>query len=222
MLEKLINIVAPHHCIGCGAEGSLLCAWCIPDACQLLPERCYRCQRQTRDSRVCPDCRRTSNLRHVWVRCEYDGLPKQLVHALKFERAKSAAVPVAQLLRESLPYLPPETMITWVPTATRRYRERGYDQAALIAKALAAELNLRTAPLLARLGQTRQVGAKREQRLQQLQSAFRIRNNHLLAGHSVLLIDDIVTTGATLEAAARILKENGAKSVDAAVFASKK
>jgi predicted amidophosphoribosyltransferase len=92
----------------------------------------------------------------------------------------------------------------------------------LIAKAVAAEQKkMRHASLLARYGQTRQVGATRQKRQQQVDNMFAVRKPELIKDAHILLIDDILTTGASLEAAAKILKAAGAKQVDAAVFAQK-
>jgi competence protein ComFC len=193
----------------------------MPDALPILPARCYRCRQITEESSVCQKCRRQTKFAHVWVRSEYEGLAKDLIYRLKFERCSAAAVPIAELLAEALPWLPPDTVVTHIPTATSRHRQRGYDQAELLASQLAKKHDLRHAALLARIGQTRQVGAKREQRLLQLEQAFRIQSRHLVKNTSVLLIDDITTTGATIEAAASVLKNAGAKTINAAVFAQK-
>jgi predicted amidophosphoribosyltransferase len=75
--------------------------------------------------------------------------------------------------------------------------------------------------LLARRGQSRQVGARRMQRTTQLVDAFHPIRPSLIQGAHILLVDDIVTTGASLEAAARVLKQAGAKRIDAVVFAQK-
>ena len=105
------------------------------------------------------------------------------------------------------------------PTATSRVRQRGYDQAKLLARALARQAGLPYLDCLARVGQTHQVGATREQRLRQLQAAFRVRRPNAVRSAYLLLVDDVSTTGATLELAATILKSAGARRVDAIVFA---
>jgi predicted amidophosphoribosyltransferase len=76
-------------------------------------------------------------------------------------------------------------------------------------------------PLLTRHGQTRQVGATRAQRLQQVTGSYQLRNQVDVQGARILLVDDLVTTGATLGEAAKILREAGAKTVDAIVVAQK-
>ncbi|CAN5608712.1 ComF family protein [soil metagenome] len=220
IIDKLIGLVAPHHCLGCGAEGVLLCGWCAPDAISPVSPRCFHCYQISDNSTVCKTCRRHGPLGHVWVASVYEGLAKALITKLKFERAAGASDCVAELMSGSLPYLA-GSIVTYVPTASSRRRKRGYDQSELIAKALSRRLGLPFKSLLARSGQSRQVGASREQRARQLADAFRPINVRQLKGSNILLIDDVVTTGATLFQAAKILKQGGAKQINAAVFAQK-
>ncbi len=195
-----------------------MCNWCYPDACPALPPRCYNCHAVSPDSAVCSKCRRQTPLKHVWVRTDYDGAAKLLVQKYKFGHARSAAPLIADFMIESLPYFE-DVVVVPVPTATVRIRQRGFDHADLLAKQLAHKINQRYVYALSRLGQTKQVGTKRAQRLAQLSQAFRA--NLPLDGARVLLVDDVLTTGATLSQAARILRQAGAKTVDAVVFAQK-
>lgn len=213
--------LAPHECIGCGSEGSLLCDTCAYDGLEAVPSRCYRCLRLTRDYRVCEKCRPSVRLRHVWVASGYRSYAKQLVRLLKYERAKAAAETIAVQLTETVPYLSPDVLMAHLPTATSRQRQRGYDQAELIARLLAERTDARHTHLLERLGQTRQVGSTRKQRFSQAETMFRLRKGVNVRGASILLVDDILTTGASLEAAAGLLKKAGAKEVNAVVFAQK-
>jgi ComF family protein len=148
-------------------------------------------------------------------------MAKELTRRFKFHYARAAAQPIAQLMSEILPFFTRKIIVVHVPTATVRRRQRGFDQAELLARELARSLHLPQATLLARLGQSRQVGATREQRLQQLINGFHPRKPYLIKGAHILLVDDVTTTGATLEAAAKVLKQAGAKRIDAVVFAQK-
>jgi ComF family protein len=221
ILERVLAFVAPHECLFCSREGSVVCAWCLPEAYPVVPSRCYRCLALTDNYATCHACRRASRLKHVWVATEYTDASKALIHALKFERKRAAHQPAAQIMADILPYMPPETILTHIPTATSRVRQRGYDQAQLLAQWLSQEKQCTYQPLLARLGQTRQVGAKRAERISQLQDAFRVRTADKIKGASILLVDDVITTGATLEAAAHLLRKRGAKQVNAITFAQK-
>jgi ComF family protein len=157
----------------------------------------------------------------VWVRAQYQGVAKELIYRLKFARTKGSAQIVARLLGEALPTLPENTIVTYVPTATSRVRRRGYDQARVVATILSKERGLPCLPLLVRHGQDRQVGADRKQRIKQASGNYTVINNRKLQKAQVLLVDDILTTGATIEAAARVLKKAGARAVNAAIFAQK-
>lgn len=211
----MLGVIAPHECVGCLAEGALLCANCRTGLAPVLSS-CYRCQAITDDFRTCTHCR-AAPLKAVAVVTTYTDIAKDLVWRLKFERARAAAGDIAQSMH--LPAHTAETLLVHIPTATNRVRQRGYDQARLIAHHLACRYALQTAPALARLGQQRQVGMKRQTRQQQLQQAFCVPRPASVAGKHIILIDDVLTTGATLEAAAAALKQAGARRVDAAVFA---
>jgi ComF family protein len=219
VFDKVISLLAPHRCLGCNAEGTLLCAWCVPDAAIEIPSRCFRCKKLTRESETCKACRKSAPLRHVWIASQYEGIPKKLIHELKFEHSPAAAQPIAELLSEALPILPDGTILTFVPTASSRVRQRGYDHMRLIARYVGNRAKLPCRTMLERHGSTRQVGAKRAVRLRQLSGAFEATNRQAIQGARVLLVDDIVTTGATLAEAAKTLRRAGARQVDGLVFA---
>jgi ComF family protein len=112
-----------------------------------------------------------------------------------------------------------DVLIVPVPTATRRVRGRGYDQAVLLARAFAKRAGCQYAPLLLRIGAQEQIGANKAQRRDQLQGVIYVKNDAVVQNMRILLIDDVMTTGATLETAAHILKQAGAKVVGSLVFA---
>ena len=213
--------MAPHECLSCGQEGLLVCGLCAPEVFEEVPDRCYRCLAMSMDSAVCIKCRRTSPLKHVWVATEYDGISKRLVSLMKFDRAKAAAQPIASHMASTLPYLDTSIIVTHLPTATARQRSRGYDQSELIARKIARLKEVKYSPLLLRRGQGRQVGASRQQRIKQATGMFLPFKPQSIKGAHILLVDDILTTGASLESAAKTLKLAGAKQVDAIVFAQK-
>jgi ComF family protein len=142
-------------------------------------------------------------------------MAKELVGRLKFYGAQAAA---KQMTARLLPVLPAEALIVPVPTANKRVRGRGYDQAKLLARELSRQSRLPYLDCLVRSGHTHQVGSSRQQRQQQLRGAFRIIDPAKIRGCCILLVDDVVTTGATLEAAAQTLGIAGADRIEAAVF----
>jgi len=221
MLSQVFAFLAPHSCLGCGQEGTLLCRECCPTAVKYLPARCYKCRIPNPLNAVCVQCRINSSLGHVWIISDYAGLLRTVFQRYKFERARDMAGVLAEIISNAVPPLPKGTIISFVPTATSHVRERGFDQAKELAKAFARQQNLQLYPLLYRLGQHHQVGADRATRLEQMQNVFRPRYPEVIKNSTIALVDDILTTGATLESAAYTLRKAGARSVDALVLAQK-
>lgn len=221
ILESLIGVIAPLQCAVCSAQGQALCSSCAEDTLTEVPSRCFRCFRRTYDYRTCSNCRRLAPIRHAWVSTEYNKEIAKLIQAYKFQRNRALARPFAELLARSLPYHKQPLIIVPVPTASSRVRRRGYDHTLLLSQALADRLGWPLVTHLRRVGQSRQVGTTRANRFVQLEGAFRPIRGELLATHGVLLVDDVVTTGATLSEAARSLKQAGAGFVCGVAIAHK-
>lgn len=216
MIDHILSLIAPHRCLGCDQEGALLCSACAK-VLPKIPPRCYRCRKISLDYKTCAGCRRTSKLHSLRAVTYHDGLAKEVVWKLKFENARAAANDIAKMMAiSSTPS--EEAIITHVPTATSRVRRRGYDQARLIARALAKRNSMMHTTLLRRRGQHQQVGASRRERQMQLEGAYQVVDANLASGAHIILVDDVLTTGATLEAVTAALKAAGARRVDALVF----
>lgn len=217
MFEQIISIIAPHSCLQCGAEGSLLCYQCAGS----VPRHascCYRCSDQCDAQGCCVRCVTNSPFRGVHAVTTYEGVAKQLVGRLKFHRAAVAAKPMALLMHEALPIFPSHALVVPAPTATARVRARGYDQAVVLAKEFARLRGLHYTPLLRRMGQKRQVGGSREERQLHAQEMFWTPSS--LQNKAAIIVDDVITTGSTLDAAAVVLRAAGATQLYAAVFAA--
>lgn len=217
-LEFFVSLLAPHLCLFCGKEGSSLCNKCSVAAIKSPPGVCYRCSKASLLN-PCSACASLSPLKSLSIAAEYSGIVKDLIASLKFNRVKSAAEVIAGQIHNKHPPINKSTVVVPVPTANSRVRKRGYDQASLIAKHFAKKRKLKYSELFRRVGSTRQVGAGREDRFKQLKNSFRLKKHHKTTGKHFLLVDDVLTTGATLESAGRLLVASGAASVSAAVFA---
>lgn len=219
LLDKLVSILAPLCCLGCGVEaGRLVCEVCEEDR-EPVFSRCYRCKTATLGYSTCSDCSHRTTLDRVIVYARYKGLQKELVHAAKYERAKAGLTQIADHLEPMLTeYFDTDYLLVPAPTATSRVRQRGYDQAEVVARRLAVITGRVYSRLLARTGQSHQVGSTRKERFEHTKNIFRVRCPSEVNGLHIILVDDILTTGATLESAARELKKAGAKSVSALVY----
>lgn len=221
MFDKLISLIAPYNCLMCSSEGDLLCSQCFDNAIDPIPSRCYKCARLTDNFAVCQSCKRSSYLKSVYTVTTLDGPPKQLLYGLKFTRTKQASTTICRFLDELVPELPHGATITFVPTATSRIRLRGYDQVELIAKKFAKCRGLTFTPLLRRVGQSMQVGATRTERSKQATKSYVYSGKKVDTRRPVLIVDDILTTGATLEACTKQLRQAGFKNISALVYAQK-
>ncbi len=218
MLESLIALLAPHHCVGCEREGTLLCQPCAIEAREASQPRCIMCNTLTETMFICQSCTKGSNFAGLWASADYQDAVKKLLFAYKFERAKAAYRPLAQLLDDTTPQLFTTAVVVNIPTDGRRARHRGYDHTALLARQLAKQRGMRYACLLSRRQSTRQLGASRATRFRQAKELFHpVRQ--LPPDTDILLIDDVMTTGATMRAAAAMCKKAGARHIFGAVCA---
>lgn len=211
-----LDLLLPLRCLGCGKEGSLLCAPC----CEILPRvklpLCKRCGTMTNEGILCRSCINypltIDGIRSAFL---FQGTVRQAILQLKYKHLKAVATPLAQLLSEFL-YSHPMTgeVIVPVPLHPKRLRQRGYNQASLLAEELGrliglplvedALIRVRDAVPQAR---TRSALERREN----IRDAFACPQR--LEGKQILLLDDVCTTGATLDACAIALKSAGASSV---------
>lgn len=219
VLEKVIQLFAPHDCLGCGSEGSLLCEVCLQTCVSYTPHECFRCGTAATMSAACDVCLKSLPLASIHSRTGFTEMARDLVHALKFGRAQAAAATIATLLAQVVPTDLGDYVVVHVPTANSRRRQRGYDHAELIAKELARVLDCRHLPLIVRHGSSRQVGASRSARLTQLQNSFAVLPTRLSRQTPILLVDDVITTGASICSAAMALRAAGFQTVHAATFA---
>lgn len=224
ILEAAIGLLAPPECVGCGQEGSSICAACVT-AIPEFGQRCWRCNSISPGSLTCSSCRRLGSPSRVFICTNYGGLPRALVSIFKFGHQRAAATALAGQMARTLNKIcgnePLDYVIIPVPTATNRQRERGFGHTELLARRLSQEIKLPYSFALGRLGQARQVGTSREDRLRQLSGEYYVRKSHSVAGVNVLLIDDVVTTGGTIIAATQALRAAGVNHVDALLFAKR-
>jgi ComF family protein len=222
--EAVIGLLSPPDCLICGLEGAVLCPNCSSSGIKPFGERCLRCDSLSPSSRTCVRCRAAGPLSYVWISTNYEAAAQQLVRKYKFGHLRAAAGPLSGLMIETFLIASPpaaDYLIIPVPTATSRMRQRGFGHSELLARMISQKLRMEQCSGLRRLGQSRQLGSGRQDRLTQLVDSFAVKNPNRIAGRDILLIDDVLTTGGTLISAAKALKLAGAKQVNALVFAKR-
>lgn len=216
MLDKTLSLIAPHHCCGCNKTGSLLCDNCNN---YIIDERdmfCIVCGRPTFNMSLCNDC--TAPYQKAWVVGARKGVLQRVIGLYKFERAMAGYKVLGDLMLNILPDLPDNTVIVPIPTVSGHIRERGYDHILLIAKYIANKRKLKLEQILSRKTGTKQRQSSARQRQSQAREAFCI-NGVVDPDKIYLLIDDVVTTGATIKYASLLLTKAGAKQVWVAAVA---
>ncbi len=217
-LNKLaLDFLLPQTCLGCGREGELICSSCRDFLPELEPPYCPVCGLPLNTGQICPDCAGGGFvLNGLRAPFRFERLVREAVHQFKYQNLRSLAAPFAGFLAGYLHANPlPVEVIVPVPLHPRRLKERGYNQALLLAHELGLLTGLpvvnddlirrRHTPPQART-------ASLAERRQHMLALFACRDGKL-KGKKVLLLDDVATSGATLNGCAAALKQAGATSV---------
>lgn len=235
-IRKLFDVLFPRPCIGCDGDrnggGEFLCELCRDHVPFILPPFCATCgcpgemeyEYPTKDFE-CGLCRKNTyrfdRARSLGV---YASVLKELVHFFKYQRHPGAIREIAPLLEQ---YLREHNEthagleVVWVPLHPDKLKERGFDQSYVLADRLARLCGL---PLvegaLRRVRDTPPQARKtRAERMENVKGAFEVVRPEWVSGRRLLVVDDVLTTGATMNEVAKVLKRAGADRVEAFTLA---
>ena len=229
--NTVVDLLFPPRCVACRRLGAWLCPDCQNKVEAIRPPVCRWCGLPLEEPAPPP----SALLQHALSTCErcreglheFDGLVayafhtdplRQAIHELKYEDLRSLAAPLGRLMAQGWSLLAPRDddvdVIVPVPLHPTRQRQRGYNQAALLARELGAHLQRPVVEdaLIRTKATAPQVGLNAQERQANVRDAFQCVNSSL-GGKRVLLVDDVCTTGATLEAASAALRKGGVSSV---------
>lgn len=210
-----LDLLFPIHCAGCGTAGAVWCDECTRQLERIRAPLCRNCGLGLGRLRLCPACQRRKPHLQVRSYARYSGrLISALLH-LKYRPNQRLAAQMGSWLAPIVRQENwPASQVVPVPLAKRRKRQRGFNQARLLSERLARRLGTVHRPgKLRRVEETRsQVGLAPSERWNNVRLAFRAEPDSF-AGERVLLVDDLMTTGATLSACAHALREAGALQV---------
>ncbi len=212
----LLDLILPPRCGGCWAPGTWLCEGCRRRIRRLQEPLCQRCGAELESVRAsCPCKGRLRGLSRLRSAAAYEGPLESAIHRFKYQGWRRLAAPLAHMLAERVVIegLAAREVVP-VPLHRGRRRQRGFNQSELLARELRRLLGLRKPPgRLVRVRATPpQVGNDRIHRWDNVRDAFEWRGPPL-GGRPLMLVDDVATTGATLEACAAALKKAGAGAV---------
>jgi ComF family protein len=231
-LAALSSLFYPATCVVCSGDlerPEYLCESCRSRAPRITSPFCAKCSEPFSGAITqtfsCANCEhRTLHFDSAVAAYRSRGLVRKLVHDFKYGHQRHLRHPLAEWLGEAVNDSRLRgrrfDLIVPVPLHPARERERGFNQATLLAELLARQVAVPLRPVLERIRYTiTQTAYDRAERMENLHDAFRLRKNTNVRELHVLLIDDVLTTGSTLSECARVLKEAGAISVHAATAA---
>ena len=218
--RALAAALFPPRCAACGRPGAAICQPCLATATPLPHPQCRQCTRPLTYGDQCARCRlEQRRINHLYVPYAYTPPILQAVHRFKYANKRYLAADLAALAMSALPPDLRVDLVVPVPLTPSRERQRGYNQGRLLATEVARRLDLQLdCDVLIRQRDTPpQTSLPRARRLDNVRGAFRALRK--LSGARILLVDDVTTTGATIEAATRALRRRGAVWVGALVLA---
>lgn len=214
-----LDLIYPPYCLVCNVAGEqYLCPKCIEQIDIIEPPYCRKCGIPC-ESYHCPDCReRELDFEYACSAGTYDGVLRGAIHALKYEFHLALAQPLGELMVRCFP----NTRLAGnvdiavpIPIHRSRMLDRGFNQASELLLVLSRRVSLPIAlDVLYSARRTRdQVGLSHDERAENVKGAFAVGNSDKIIGKRVLLVDDVMTTGSTLNEAAKMLKTHGATQV---------
>jgi len=217
--EYAVDIVYPKRCAGCGQRGTWICVGCDAALPLFTTPRCHRCGVPA----SYPHCECSStpeNLEQVRSVGPFDGWLRGAIVHFKFHGEWARAAHLGKPLAAAVADMRQADALIAVPLHAARLRQRGFNQSLLLAQHAGALLGIEVKEALIRTRRTdAQVNLGSEQRTINVTGAFAVKPNFPVAGLSITLIDDVITTGSTLSACAEALITAGATSVSAASLA---
>lgn len=213
---SLVDIIFPPNCAGCGATGTRWCKTCQTSTIKISQPYCRHCGKPSNKTSICHDCQKDPP---NYTACRswgmHEGPLREAVHKSKYYRDLGLGEIMAKNLIDVVIGNQWEVdCVASIPLGKKRLKERGYNQAGLLARPLAWELGVDYKPKsFRRIRETQsQVNLNRGERIENVTGAF-WADTKIIRGKQVLMVDDVMTTGATVNAASKAAVEAGAAKV---------
>lgn len=225
IIKLIDSALLPIYCITCGKVGSsYMCKRCLKFKYKInFNKYCHVCGNSSFALAVHKECLDSTNLDDLYFFCEYNESAKKIIEQVKYGESFSIIDQIALNMSNYFKFLfadsiPTNLVITYVPSFWRKENTRGFNQSKLLAKKISFYLNIECVDLLNKLKATKkQAGSTKKSRQEKLNKTFGFsaKNSY----KKILIIDDVHTTGATLNECASVLKENGVEEVIGFTFA---
>lgn len=211
MLDKLISLISPHHCVVCSDIADGMCKKCML---QLKPFNLHNCilcgYGLNTGNRCCSSCELANVNQLIIVKMSKD--LRKLLHEYKYNNKRAFCKVLAQIVSNNIDNTGRSYIIVPLPPSSKHRRQRGYDHILNIVRHLSKMTNCEYEMVLKRKTNFRQVGADRQTRFIQAEDAF-ISRYPLSPDRTYVIFDDVITTGATITSAVRALRSGGARKI---------
>ncbi len=226
----LLDFIFPKYCVNCKKFGDYLCSNCFSRLSFDTKNICLVCGRPSYNGLTHPICKKRSTPDGVFTGVVFNKISKKLIYQFKYRPYLSGlSVFIADLLYDSLIQNEEFNRISGlslilvpIPLSKAKYKKRGYNQAEILAKELGKKLNLEVLDCLERTKETvTQVGLSKNERKENIKGAFVVKKKYeeSLKNMNILIIDDVLTTGATIYEATMVLKKSGSSKIWGVAFA---
>lgn len=219
--QAVLDLVFPITCLICGTPHTFLCVKCQGQLTRLTQQRCLACQQPSAFGKTHPSCVSKNTVDGAIAGLNYkDKHVEKIIETFKYNFISDLAQPLAELIIEAInrqelfDYFESFILVP-VPLHPRRFNWRGFNQAELLAMALGEKLQISLASKLVNRSKFTkpQIKLTAEERRKNLDQAFAINPDASVGARKILIVDDVVTTGATMNELAKILKRAGAAEV---------
>lgn len=229
----ILDLVFPKECLVCGQEGRYLCSSCFKEISLNKKFYCALCHKEFFLSQICPACQKETALNYIWVAADYNNeILQSLIHNFKYNYIDELSSVLVELMIKytevnkifnKLNINSSNTVIVAVPLHKKRFLKRGFNQSELLADKLAANWQIKKIDLLVRkINTASQVNMNRQERRANLKEAFTYKPKEKIEQNkNIILVDDVITTGSTLNECAKILQEEGFKNIYGLVIAQR-
>ncbi|MBI4948342.1 ComF family protein [Candidatus Berkelbacteria bacterium] len=206
----MLGLLFPIDCVVCGLEGSWVCPECWENNCQRLKRRCFICKKLGENG-LCKGCQKFTGLSELICGYSYKNPAiRELIIKAKYANYSNALVFLSQkFLDEAVDAEIDFDVVAYIPSSRNKFRERGFLQTKIIAEKL---FRRNASVKILKVRETAaQAGLNKAARRENIKDSFLVKDN--LRDKTVVVVDDVVTTGSTLKEAVRCLKMAGAKKV---------
>ena len=220
ILQSILDFIFPIQCINCNKNGEFLCDECFSKIKLRTLKQCPLCNKDQSNDKLCSKCKSKSYLDEIIICVNYDNeVLQKVLHYFKYKYIKNLSEPLGKILHTKFlkTTLPAHLIIIPTPLHKKREIERGFNQSELLAKELNTKLTKNV--LFRKKNIKHQADLNKQEREKNIKDCFAIKNSNIIKNKNILLIDDVITTGSTLNEQARLLKQNNARKVWALIIA---